>query len=913
MSNQHRSNKLSTASSQAESNQPYQDFRSTECNKLIPQRSVKTQTDFIRTLILNQTLNELTDDINLAQNDYRNRNSVSLGLPLWYLGRGGLRTEQPAEREFPQDKTLLVGHDHVILPGAEFDQPPILHVSEQEILTSKAVKLQLGDDEYSLSDEDIKNLIQHQIIQLQINPEQVIRVRLRKARNTTRPVFKPSTQSGGEPLYSSSGSLNGLRLFLSEVGEDAAKDAFLADPRSGPYHVPSNTQIGWISGLSDEGYQSYLDTMMTWPSWLPKTRLTQAPPPPQYKIAFITRYQQTYELKGVSRGRLLESITLGPEESITTEIFTFDRAFETREEEREIESERSRERNRSSSHTSEIGRDVQTSVGSTIGGEIGLGLPVEAVQVKFGVNGQISTEVVESTRFTTNQLAEASTQAVEKFRATHQVKTLSRSEVGLETRVTRTFSNPNLGRTLHLHHFEILGNYETTTVAHDKPYLGVLVQNFPIGPFTRDWVRAHHDFLDEVLLHDAYREGLEAAQIISAQEWVDELNAAEKRRIEEERQRLGQASEEGVAPAQTFPNRGIFATARQLSDVLSYFMEEVDIEAAMNTLERHANSLETANEAEIRDAKKAFHKWSFWEQFTDAYPGADDQARDLVNTMQRVLSQGDSAHTRDQVISAMGAFVIRFDELAVLKVFDIDFIFKQIFIMSTGSKLILLSYPYFFWLLLSLLPDDRGLLKLITLAKADYQQFKAKQDGELLTSPAPEADKLQPSDIPRPQRVFSEKEIAEAHADLERLLLHLNAEETYYTNSYYRREDPATRIERLHLLGIADYVENRILGFSGTNVVYPLKHKMLPQESQDLLQDALGEISEQLIKQPAKIVREELVPTGGIQTETILGQCEALEDYLVRRRELDLTNRELQNAILAQELQNAKNTSEEGE
>src|SRR5690606_23283067 len=46
---------------------------------------------------------------------------------------------------------------------------------------------------------------------------------------------------------------------------------------------------------------------------------------PSYEIGLYTSFEQEWELKGYSRGALLNSITLSPREEVTVEVFTFDR------------------------------------------------------------------------------------------------------------------------------------------------------------------------------------------------------------------------------------------------------------------------------------------------------------------------------------------------------------------------------------------------------------------------------------------------------------------------------------------------------------------------------------------------------------------------------------------------------------
>jgi len=133
----------------------------------------------------------------------------------------------------------------------------------------------------------------------------------------------------------------------------------------------------------------------------------------------------------------------------------------------------------------------------------------------------------------------------------------------------------------------------------------------------------------------------------------------------------------------------------------------------------------------------------------------------------------------------------------------------------------------------------------------------------------------------------------------------LNAHEAYYRNEYYKREDPALRMQRLEGLGVAAFVENTILGFSGTGALYPLKTSSIPASARQQLEALLTKLDDDATSRANESPSMETkisMPTNGIVSEVVLGQCEALEPYLLERRAQDLQERALKNQLLEAQL-----------
>ncbi|MCA9644007.1 MAG: hypothetical protein KC492_25115, partial [Myxococcales bacterium] len=447
---------------------------------------------------------------------------------------------------------------------------------------------------------------------------------------------------------------------------------------------------------------------------------------------------------------------------------------------------------------------------------------------------------------------------------------------------------------LHLHHFEVLGRYHVRTEVDGTPRLAAIVDNPPLGAFDRDWVRAHHHFLDDVLLHDAYRSGLDAAQVLAAQEWIDELAAAEKRAKEEEAQRRAAQEGDDASTPNYLPNKGIFATARRLLETLEALLNLTSLEGALQIIGDHLNPFTNVAEFDLFEAERLVARSAWWTQFNAAYGGVSEQAEHFVEKMTDALARASQQESADDVVAAVGAFVERLDDgwLVALKSFGAGYLVALLF--TPAALVNPLVYAYIMKLLYA--PDDMGLMVLITTARADYAQHKAKQSAETLAPPAPAPETIAPADLVQPPpRAYTQRELAEAHAALDRLVLHLQAHEAHYTNAFYRREAPELRMDRLRQIGVAEYVENRLLGFAGTAAIFPLRLESLPQATRDALVAMMQPPDDTAL--PASSSHEITLPTSGVVSELVLGECEALEPFLVERRAQDHRERELRNEL----------------
>lgn len=883
-----------------------QDFKGSNCDNIVAQGDVVFEQRYVRTTVIEESLDSQLLEWEKKENTILTFPAqVVVGLPISLIsGDEAYSMTSPQKISRRKKNDLYVGTDRVVLPGTHYPGPSrrILKVRERD-LNRKSKPAPLNN----LTAGQVSKLRLTGEITVSRKSEAPLTLRLTRAASAKVQMASGKSQPGKQPTFSSSAFavVDEHSIFRHVVDTlfngnlRAAAEALLADPRAGSLHVEEYADSAELASLPDDTFEHLLAILQMHPNWQNLVQNAPKPELPQFSIGLVQVFKQTQRLKGFSRGRLIESVTLGPEESVSVEVFSFDRTVEQTEQTRSIESTSELERTRNQSQSVEIGNDIERTVNASVGAELGVSLPIEAVSVDASVSNNVSAEIATRNQTTANLLTEASSRAAETYKSTHQVKTLTRRETGTETRTTRSFKNPNLGRTLNLHHFEVVGHYETKTTLDEDTQFCLLVETPEIGPFDRDWIRAHHDFLDNVLTHDVYRQGLEAANLLAAQEWLDELAAAEKRAREEELQRIAQ--ETADAPADNYiPNKGIFATAKRLREKAKLYEDLGTMESAVETLADHLNPFANVSVNAIADAEDLISRWAWWTQFGAAYPGAHEALQKFSKDYDDAIARSSQPDSADDLIAAVGELTELFDDdwLMALKLFGAAYIISYLMFIPAMVN----AAVYLYVMKLLYVPNDKGIPKIISSARADYAQHKAKQSAETLAPPAPAEETLKPENLPpKPPRAYSEKELAEAHASMGRLILHLEQNKSHYNNEFYKREDPALRIDRLTQLGIARFAGNRLLGFAGTRSIYPLNLQALSTETQTYLQGLVPSHTNFDVDQATTT---STIPTGGFVSEAVLGECEALEPYLLERRKQDLRTRELQNLILEQRLSN---------
>lgn len=240
------------------------------------------------------------------------------------------------------------------------------------------------------------------------------------------------------------------------------------------------------------------------------------------ELALYLPFRQEWKLRGYSRGRLVNSFTLGPDEEQTIDIFKWDRLTRSMESTASFESEQTTESSSSRRDTSDVASDIarQTGFETKSDGKVGFQVGVAKFDLSAGFDARTSVNDAEKT--TRNSIAEATARSTGHVRTSRTLKVVEGREYGQETRITRRLRNANKCHSLTIAFFEILANYAVSTfVQSDGIRLVVLIDSDDLEAlvrFDRDIIRAHETPLRLALLDSSLADGFAAARYLDARD-----------------------------------------------------------------------------------------------------------------------------------------------------------------------------------------------------------------------------------------------------------------------------------------------------------------------------------------------------------------------------------------------------------
>jgi hypothetical protein len=250
--------------------------------------------------------------------------------------------------------------------------------------------------------------------------------------------------------------------------------------------------------------------------------------PTSLEFVLYVPYFQRWELRGYTRGDLLNSIPLAPQEDVTIEVFSWDRLKRQREDQFTSEEERTLENSFSVKDSLEVMLELSGEQERTATRDIRVTVPVaSSADISGGAGTNDRGSIAQAGRATQESIVEATARAATRVRTTRQTKVSESREFGSENRVTRRVRNANLVRPLTLDYFEVLSTFDvTTTLDRAAIRLCVLVEDLLPGDIDRHFVLHHEGTLERALTSDKYRPGFDAVRRLAALEHMCEVMCA---------------------------------------------------------------------------------------------------------------------------------------------------------------------------------------------------------------------------------------------------------------------------------------------------------------------------------------------------------------------------------------------------
>ena len=604
---------------------------------------------------------------------------------------------------------------------------------------------------------------------------------------------------------------------------------------------------------------------------------------PSLALAVFFPYRQTWSLLGYSRGALLNSISLVPQEETTIEVFTWDRVKRAREEAVSFEEESAQEVAFTDKDSREVLKELTKDSSFTFHAGLNLQIPVAPdTTIGGSVDAETKDSLRDVSRATQQTVNEAVRKASSRMKTSRQTKVTETEETGSETRVTRKLRNPNLCRTLNIDHFEVLATYQvTTTLLLNQARLCVLVNN-PVGLLaTRAFLLANEGVLRRVLLSRLYAAGFDAARLLAAREHLCEIKCAAPCPCD-------QPSGTPGSPAVEAARQHVTSIAGTVAGVIN----AVNAAQPDDLIALGSTCSSAGGEAAWASAKTQFHRWLYARLMDTVAPRWWSACREFA------------ASGADRSPEAAERFLLA----ANIQPADIfNLILLQIIYFGKALEFVasLAGRPNMnpcagFVLITNIAFDDAGLDPAIGQLRGAVAAWRAA----LAAPPPPSEDAGDEEPAPAAAPEFPTRDVARALVDEAALLTHLDANASYYRYALWQALSPG---DRAHLLNgvpnLPQFVDNEVLGFVGDKMALPFRLSADSAAREWFEGNVLNNPGlQQDTPQPFTVT----LPTPAVTLETRLGQCDACEDFITQHRVLDLQHKTAEVALAQQRAEQQK-------
>ena len=593
----------------------------------------------------------------------------------------------------------------------------------------------------------------------------------------------------------------------------------------------------------------------------PATAPTAVEPIPQgqLQLALYLPWRHIWKLTGYSRGELLHTLALAPQEDVTIEVTSWDRYKRTYEESAESSFEQSRDFTQTDKDSHAVVRDIAngSSFGLSIGGTVGY------TSGGFNVTGTNSADarvnLNSSSKVTFDAMSEAVTKSSMKLRLQRQTKVGETSEIGTENKVTRRVHNPNLCHTLKFNYYEVLSQYDVEiSFKTAEARLCVLVPTAGLveDAFTYTNVRYYQSVLERVLLVPALAPGFDAARRLVAQDKLCEARA--RLAMCDAAKDLHDTSQEDeakiLAQLRTVVDRyDLLASSPRSADL-------VNIPGSMATWNLSVTDIDKFDRWLYLKAAKVVepHVFTFLDQLS------------AMRSSGLTWTSADAARTVEMLagvdLTSISTTKLRQDDNALLYILKNEFGLSHLW-----SYLGVPQEAY--------AVTDGGLMAAITTFRQMVQALGDKKQ-------AGEATDLMAANQAAAAAETAAKETASDLEAADALTRHLNAYRNYYRTAIFQLMPWPEKFEQVLSLYDA-MIERQVLGFSGNSLALPvnLDFSKAAKDFFDLLVTNNPELINRRNAQPLSL------PTSGVDIENRLGRCTGCEGYIEQVRRLDLKTR----------------------
>lgn len=604
-------------------------------------------------------------------------------------------------------------------------------------------------------------------------------------------------------------------------------------------------------------------------------------------LALYLPFRQEWSLLGYSRGRLVNSFTLGPQEEQTIEIFKWDRLTESTESTSTSESDQTNESSSTRRDTNDVAQDISRQTGFEVNSQGKVGFTVGVVNADLSAGFNARTGVNDVEKATRSAIMDATSRSTSRIRTSRTLKVVESRESGQETRITRHLRNANNCHTLTIAFLEILANYRVSTfVRADAVQLVVLINSTDLGSltsFNRQTLRAHETALRLALLDSTLLDGFPAARFLDARDRACAILC--------QGCTCGDAVSAETSSAQW---TNLTAAADTLGQVVTMLRgltvlfpasipgALIALPPAVTDIKRHLffKSLETQAPRLLTDlAALGLGGGAATVTTTQADGAAQLLAAIPADALAKLTSD---SNVSQGVYWEIFAFIFGFVTHEPLSAIAST----EVVSSNTGR---LANF------------DDGGLVGAITVFNAAYANWRTFQQAQIdADEKAAALQKIE--DEERELRVLEAyplRETADALERLDALLSHLNDPRNldHYRFAVWNERSGATD-STLIGLALAGLIDPTPVGMVGDQLAVPVR--MVPgSELAEFFADSIVDLLDVIERDD----QEQILPTPALYAESIVGTCGACESTIGHATRLDLNRQELDNKLLELEVE----------
>ncbi|NGO76343.1 hypothetical protein G6045_11825 [Streptomyces sp. YC504] len=633
---------------------------------------------------------------------------------------------------------------------------------------------------------------------------------------------------------------------------------------------------------------------------LPPEKTAPPRPPFRLRVALFLPWRQTWTMKGFSRGRLLQSLALAPQEEATIELHTWERHRKTLEQSSQTDTEQAVEGTDTTKDTSECYRELQqqSDFQYQVGGSFKATYRPAAGEIEIGANATLSGKnaVTQVGKNTQTRLHEAVIKASTKVRAQRTTKITESVEWGSEQRVTRKIRNPNLCHTLNLDYYEVLAHYDISTafLPADTKLCAMVDNPMSVSSFEANIVAVNETALRDGLLDPALADGFEAIRYLGAY-------GEAKAELSDRKSAAAIAAKIGQDDKKQEPETTPKPPSRQEAEILAalkglytaarLFTSGSSPQALLGAISRHDPIGD--------DARRSARRWMYGRLVEAKFPNFAATLRDLGVVSDPTADSVPFAQRLElarrlaaQVPPGTGSPTLgKLNELT-----DAD---KESAGLATEiHRHMAVAWDWAWWTSRCreeqlYTADDMGIPvaaqrladKMLALDTAPTVADAAAEKGQAQADKAGQRQDQQAAEDVLEMK-FGLEEVGRARERSKTLRDHLNEHRDYYRYVLFQALPPSEQLERLMggsggALRVGMF-EPRVVSMHGPYLAVPLH-----AAGEDLVSTFRTTIVASLQSMATSTSRI-MLPTPGMTIESRLGRCSAGESFIEKSREYEL-------------------------